>query len=307
MLKSILSATNLYIKQILCLGGFRVTELKDGIYKQLLTAFQNMSNHDVIMIPELINMARAFPGRLLLDDTSNPKYGLGKIAIKFKNLSTSGYHKGYKILLFLWDSGNIRIPIGFALYHKESKSINELARKGVSLLRNTYQIRPEAVLADGAFFTLETAKLINDYGWILVMRFSKSRTLSNTPIRKLIPRGYGDTIGKLKNGIKLKVIRRKDRFYTCNRMLFSTKKILQLYALRWKIEETFRVLKGCIGLNRCQQHSLESQEIYIFMCLILFACAERVKDGSIYKELKKGFFEKLNSSNWLKNGVLITC
>lgn len=304
MLKSIIIATNLYIKQILSLGGFKVTDLKTGTYKELLTAFQDMPNHEVIIIADLINMIKGIPGKLILDDTGNPKYGLKKIARKFKNLSTGGYHQGYKVLLLLWDTGYHRIPIGFALYYKGSKSINELARKGLSLLRNTYGIRPELVLADGAFFTQETAKLITDYGWAFAMRFNKARTLSKTPIRKLIPRGYGSVIGILKNGIKLKVIRRKDRFYTCNRMLFDTKKILKLYALRWKIEETFRVLKGCMGLNRCQQHSLESQEIYIFMCLLLFTCAERIKGYSIYKVLKKGYFDELDLVNILKKDCL---
>jgi hypothetical protein len=307
MLKSIIDPTCLYINKILSFSGFRVTDLKNKIQRQLLTAFQCIPNHDVIMIPEFINMAKKIPGNLTLDDTGNPKYGLGKVAIKFKNLSTGGYHKGYKILLFLWDTGNIRIPIAFALYHKESMSINELARKGLSLLRNTYELIPKNVLADGAFLTNETAKLITDYGWGMVMRFSKSRTLSDTPIRKLIPRGYGEAKGTLKNGTKLKVIRRKNRFYACNRMMRSMKDILKIYTSRWKIEETFRVLKSCIGLNRCQQHSLESQEIYIFMCLVLFTCAEQTKTCSIYKELQENYFHELDVENWLRNEVLAVC
>jgi IS4 transposase len=307
MLKSIITSTSLYIKQILSFSGFRITDLKSGVQKQLLTAFQDISNHDVIMIPEFVNMAKKMSGDLILDDTSNPKYGLKKIAIKFKNLSTGGYHKGYKILLFLWDTGYFRIPIGFALCHKGSGPINKLARKGLSLLRNTYELRPETVLADGAFLTDETAKLITDYGWAMVMRFNKARKLSNTPIRKLIPRGYGEVTGTLKNGTKLKVIRRKNRFYTCNRMLRSMKDILKLYVSRWKIEEIFRVLKSCIGLNRCQQHSLESQAIYVFMCLVLFTYAEQVKTESIYKELQKNYFKELDVKNWLANKVLVTC
>ena len=263
-----------------------------------------MANHDVIMIPEFINMAKKIQGNLILDDTGNPKYGLKKTAIKFKNLSTGGYHNGFKILLFLWDTGTIRIPIGFALYHKKSMSINELARKGLSILRNTYKLIPKNVLADGAFLTNETAKLITEYGWAMVMRFSKSRTLSDTPIRKLIPRGYGEVKGTLKNGTKLKVIRRKNRFYTCNRMMRSMKDIIKIYTARWKIEETFRVLKSCIGLNGCQQHSLESQAIYIFMCLVLFTYAEQIKTCSIYKVLQEGYSSELDIENWLRNEVL---
>lgn len=307
MINSIIDPTCLYIKKILSFSGFKITELKNDTRKQLLTAFQNMSNHDVIMIPEFVNMAKKMPGNLILDDTSNPKYGLKEIAIKFKNLSTGGYHKGYKIMLFLWDIGNIKIPIGFALKHKNNKSINDLARTGLSLLRNTYKLRPKSVLADGAFLTDITAKLITDYGWEMVMRFNKGRNLSNTPITKLIPRGYGEVTGFLKNGTKLKVVRRKNRFFTCNRMMRSMKEMLKLYTLRWKVEETFRVLKTCIGLKSCQQHSLKSQEIYIFMCLVLFTCAEWIKSDSIYKELQKGYLQELDIENWLKNEVLAMC
>ncbi len=150
MINTIIEGSALYIKQILSFGGFKVTELKKGIYEQLLTAFQNMPSHDVVMIPELINLVRGTKGELSLDDTNNPSYGLKKQAVKIKNLSTGGYHNGYKILLFLWCTKYWRIPIGFALYNKESKSINELARKGLNLLRRTYRLRPETVLADAS-------------------------------------------------------------------------------------------------------------------------------------------------------------
>jgi len=307
MINSIIEGSSLYIKQILSFGGFKVTELKKGIYEQLLTAFQSMANHDVVMIPELINLVRGTKGLLSLDDTDNPSYGLKHVAIKFKKLSTGGYHKGYKILLFLWCTKYWRIPIGFALYHKESKSINELAREGLSLLRNTYELIPETVLADGVFFTNETAKRLTDYGWPFVMRFSKSRTLSKAPIRKLIPRGYGEAKGTIANGTKLKVIRRKSRFFACNRMMWEVKEILKLYTLRWKVEEIFRVLKTCLGLHRCQQHTMDAQAIYVLMCLVLTACAERLKAGSIYEYLQQSFSAKLDIEELLKQGLTPIC
>lgn len=82
------------------------------------------------------------------------------------------------------------------------------------------------------------------------------------------------------------------------------KDVVKNYTLRWKIEEVFRVLKVCIGLNRCQQHTLIAQKIYIFMSLVLFACAERIKDGSIYKLLNLGYFQKLDIENLLYHGLM---
>jgi len=296
-----------FVNKIVSFGKFKRSEISNKAYAQLLTSFKDMSKHDVVMIPELINLVRGTKGELSLDDTNNPSYGLKKQAVKIKNLSTGGYHKGYKVLLFLWCTKYWRIPIGFALYHKESKSINELARKGLSLLRRTYRLRPETVLADAAFFTDATSKLLTDYGWPFVMRFNNARTLSKTPIRKLIPRGYGEKTGRISNGTKLKVVRRKSRFFACNRMTWDAKKILKLYTLRWKIEEIFRVLKSCIGLDRCQQHTMDAQAIYVLMCLVLTACAERLKTGSVYEYLRQNFSADIDLEELIKQGLAPIC
>jgi hypothetical protein len=67
---------------------------------------------------------------LIIDDTANPKYGLKRWARKIKIIGTSGFEHGYKILLFLWECPLGRIPIGFALWPKESRSLNELLLEG---------------------------------------------------------------------------------------------------------------------------------------------------------------------------------
>src|SRR5690606_5370890 len=128
---------------------------------------------------------------------------------KLKILNTSGYADGYKILLFLWECPLGRIPIGFAIWHKESRSLNELTLEVLSLLRNRYGLKPEAMLADGAFSTDKMLKRLEDYGWPTVMRFNQRRKLENMRLPKLIERGYGSTQGVLKNGAKVKVFRRK--------------------------------------------------------------------------------------------------
>jgi hypothetical protein len=62
-----------------------------------------------------------------------------------------------------------RFPLGFALRNKGTDSPAELALQGMSLLRNRYELRPEAVLSDGAFSTDNTLKRLTDYGWVFVM------------------------------------------------------------------------------------------------------------------------------------------
>ena len=69
-------------------------------------------------------------------------------------------------------------------------------------------------------------------------------------------------------------------------MLMSMQKAVNYYKIRWKVEESFRFLKSCIGIKRCQQHRTIFQEIFIWMCLIAFAFfsyQESISRNSMYK------------------------
>ena len=274
---------SLFINQLLNYGNFKSSEIPRKYHRELLTEFSKIKNKDFVFIPSLIKLCKNTEGRLIIDDTNNPKYGLKNIARKMKNLKTRGYESGYKILLFLWETDNYRIPIGFSLWHKESPSLNELALQGLGILRNTFKLKPKVVLADGFYSADKVVKRLTDYGYPLVERWRNNRKLDGLKIKQQIPRGFGDYQGYLQNGCKVKIFRRRNRFYISNRMLLSMKDAVKLYKKRWTIEETFKILKSQIGLNRCQQHSLQSQEIFLFLCMIAFSYLEKLKDYSVYK------------------------
>ena len=292
---------SLFINQLLNYGNFKSSEIPRKYHRELLTEFAKIKNKDSVFIPSLIRLCRKSEGRLIIDDTNNPKYGLKNIARKMKNLKTSGYESGYKILLFLWQTDNYRIPIWFALWHKESPSLNELGLQGLRILRNTFKLnelgvtpathlKPKVVLVDGFYSADKVVKRLTDYGWPLVERWRNNRKLDGLKIKQQIPRGFGDYQGYLQNGCKVKIFR--NRFYIANRMLLSMKDAVKLYKKRWTIEETFKILKSQIGLNRCQQHSLQSQEIFLFLCLIAFFYLEKLKDYSIYKTRETVIFKQ---------------
>lgn len=296
-----IQAFTIFAKRILEVGGFKVSTLPAWVLTALLTAFSELLNQDVVIILPLLKLAkRSGKGVLVIDDTTNPKYGLKRWARKMKIVGTSGFEHGYKILLFLWECDLGRIPIGFSLWHKESKSLNELALTGLGLLRNRHKLKPQAVLFDGAFSTDKILKRLEDYGWPCVARFRNNRKLGNTGIQKLIARGYGDAQGFLKNGTKVKVFRRKNRFFVCNRMGWSMQKAISLYKRRWKIEEVFRAVKGLLGLNRCQQHSMAAQVLYLFVCFVLFACLEINTTHSVYKTAQTVTSGQLDLQNLIK-------
>ncbi|MFW6225258.1 MAG: transposase [Bacteroidota bacterium] len=77
--------------------------------------------------------------------------------------------------------------MGFALWGKDSNSINDLALAGLSRIRNEFKLKPKIVLADGAFSVDKLIKRITDYGWPFVMRWRRYRKLNDEQIRRQIP------------------------------------------------------------------------------------------------------------------------
>jgi|WetSurMetagenome_2_1015567.scaffolds.fasta_scaffold241613_1 hypothetical protein len=272
-----------FVNKIISFGGFKRSEFSNKAYAELLTGVQNMSKHDVVMISPLVKKYRYCNGELLIDTTDNPKYGLKETAIKMKNLSNGAYSKGFKIVLFLYKVKDKTIPLGFGLLHKRSKSQEHITLDGLSILRNRFGFKPKMILADGAFGTQKITKRLDDYGIGFVIKGKKTYSLDKKKFKNHIQRGYGSKTGRLNNGVKVKIVKRPNRFFMTNRVSLTNEEVLENYDKRWKIEETFRFLKSCIGLNRCQQHSVKAQELYIFGCLAAYSIFETIRDCSIYK------------------------
>jgi transposase len=272
-----------FVNKIISYGGFKRSEISNKSYAELLTTVQDMLKKDVVLIPSLINRYKTFEGKLIMDTTDNPKYGLKEFVIKMKNLSNGGYSKGFKIILFLYKMEDKTIPFGFALIYKGSRKQEELVLNALSVLRNTYKFKPQMVLGDAGFSTQETMKRLNNYGYGFVFKGKRTYSLDKKQVKKQIPRGYGSKIGKLKNGVKVKMVRRTNRVFITNRVSLPIEEVLQYYGERWKIEEVFRFLKSCLGLNRCQQHSIRAQTIYTFGCLTAYSILETIRTSSIYQ------------------------
>jgi hypothetical protein len=297
-------AIQCFAAQLLSVGGFRVTRLPRKAYQDLLTEFGDVLEHAVIFIKPLIQLALLVEGCLIVDDTNNPKYGLARWARTLFSPTTKGYSSGYKVVLFLWKWKYGTFPIGFGLWHAQSKKINQIFLDGISQLRNRFKLRPEKVLFDAAYFSNKVTKRLSDYGWAFVSRFSKARKLSGEPINKQIQRGYGKIDGTLSNGIRVNVVRRKGYFVATNRMLWESEKVIQAYKERWKVEECFRILKSCLKLNGCQQHSMRAQALYIIMCLLLCASQALHLDQSPYSSFQEVLSGKAHLDTVLNEWVV---
>jgi hypothetical protein len=296
-----LSPFGLFVNHLLNLGKFCISQFPGNAYRSLMTACGELLSKDFVTIPSMIDFAKQHPGYLVIDDTSNPKYGLKQWCRKLYIPGTGAYLQGFKVVLFLWVCDAGRFPIGFGLWHKRSQALTEIALNGLSQMRNWFRLKPRYVFADGAYSTNTILKRLDDYGFGLVMRFKNDRKLDGLSIRQQIPRGYGETAGAIENGTTLKVIRHQKHFVATNRMLLERQAIQALYAIRWKVEEVFRCLKSIIGLDGCHQVSIRAQTIYLILCMLLFSCLEQHSADSPYKTAQAVISGDLHPENLIHN------
>jgi IS4 transposase len=90
-------------------------------------------------------------------------------------------------------------------------------------------------------------------------------------------------------------------------MLWTMQDIVSIYKLRWAIEEVFKILKHCVGINRCQQHSIALQEVFIWMSLVAFSYLEKLKDHSVYKARHTVNFQTVCLDESILKEILAGC
>ena len=303
-----IQAMTRFAKQLLKSGGFRVTEFPRRAYTELLTAFKMLQKEEIQILPGMVELAKTHAGYLVIDDTKNPKYGLKHLSKNLKILTNGATRHGYEVVLLLWVVPKLgRFPIALALSHKYTQTPPVFALKAMGILRNSYKLRPKAVLADGAYSTDAALKRLTDYGWVFIMRSKNTRIVSGVQVKKLIPRGFGEATGFLKNGTKVKVMRSEKHFLFCNRMMLKRQAIKALYRLRWKVEEVFRVLKSKLNLGSCQQHSMRAQGIFVSACLLLFSHLEIVSGEKPYQALSSVISGDLSPEDLISEELIMIC
>jgi len=242
-------------------------------------------------------------GYLVCDDTVLDKwYGEN---IRLTRWQYSGTHHrivhGVGVTTLLWTQSNQHIPVDFRIYAPEQDGAtkNEHFREMLALAKHR-RIKPQAVVMDSWYSSLDTLHQINDYNWIFIAGLKSNRVVNTAPGRqnkhhiKDLPIPDEGRIVHLKKFGQVKVFRitttdGRVEYYATNKLTSSSPDIRDAAARRWKIEEYHRGLKQTTGIENCQSRTARSQRTHIYCSILSFLALEkkRLEDGITWYESKR--------------------
>jgi len=235
-------------------------------------------------------------GVLIADDTILDKQRSEKIELVRPQYSGNVHDviKGIGMLNFLWvDDENQTCPMDVRIYEpkEDGKTKNDHFRDMLKLAKER-GVKPEAVIADSWYSSLDNLKCIRDFKWTFVMGLRKNRVVNkNQKLCDLdIPdeglrihlRGYGwITVFRFvsKNG-------RTDYIGT-NIQNPTRDQIIALVRKRWEIEVFHRELKQTCGLEHCQARTSRAQRNHIVLSVLTW-----VKQATLRKQLSISFYQQ---------------
>lgn len=213
---------------------------------------------------------------LMADDTVADKSR--SKAIELVNWQYSGnVHEtipGIGILNFVALMEDDKVPFDYRIYNppEDGKTKNDHFRE---MLINTNKrgLKPDHVVADSWYSSLDNLKCIRQLGWIWVMGLKSNRHVNrkqevrtlNIPEQglKVHLKGYGFIT-------VFRFVSRDGRtdYVGTNQENPTREEIKKVFKSRWEIEVYHRELKQCCGLEKCQSHSGRSQRNHITLSII---------------------------------------
>ena len=241
-------------------------------------------------------------GYLILDDTVVEKpYArlLGEAAWVWSSKQRQVVF-GVSVVLLVWTDGQVRIPLGYRVWHKEGASKFDLALELLSYARNRLKCKPQFVLFDSWSPSKKLLKRIRDYGWYFVCQLKKNRTFDGRALRAYRHQPYWQAVGTLSGGLKVFVVRYRRKYYATNRLTLTATEVRTLYRKRQEVEEVIKGLKSQLSLEACQvgykrrgaapvQPPPCAQEHHIALCLTAYLVVERERldQGVTWRKLKR--------------------
>ncbi|SRR6266496_1507593 len=235
-------------------------------------------------------------GVLLADDTVLDKSRSEKMALVRPQYSGNVHDvlNGIGMLNFLWvnEDGEV-CPVDVRIYEpkEDGKTKNDHFRELLHLAKER-EVKPEAVIADSWYSSLDNLKCIRELRWQFVMGLKKNRivnkgeqlcelTIPDEGLRVHL-RGYGwITIFRF-----VSTDRRTDYIGT-NITEPTRDQITALVKKRWEIEVFHRELKQTCGLAQCQARTSRSQRNHIVLSVLTW-----IKQAAVRRYTHLSFYQQ---------------
>lgn len=235
-------------------------------------------------------------GVLAADDTVLSKQRSAKMELVRYQYSGTEHDviKGIGLLNFLWisPSGDV-IPMDYRIWEPrdDGKTKNDHFREMLKEARRR-EVKPQAVVADCWYSSLDNLKAISSLNWFWVMGLKKNRVVNRGETLDALSIPEGGLKVHLRGYGHITVFRfaatngRTDYFGT-NLPTPTLEEVTALVKKRWEIEVFHRELKQTCGLQSCQARASRSQRNHIGLSILTW-----IKQADLRRRSHLSFYQQ---------------
>lgn len=250
---------------------------------------------------ESSHLVQPCEGILIVDDTTLDKPYAKKMDLVYPQYSGKHHSvvNGINITTLVWTDGTSVIPVDFRIYdnYNDGKTKNDHLRDMLEKARER-GFRPDFVLFDSWYSSLDNLKKIRDHGWHWLTRLKKNRLVNpdntkNVQISTIdIPSDGRNVHLKGYGFVKVFRIVSKDgdeEHWATDLIDMEESDRKELAHKSWKIEEYHRGIKQFCGVERCQARNGKSQRTHILFSIRAFLRleVERIRTTRSWFESKQ--------------------
>ena len=231
---------------------------------------------------ESSHLVRPGEGILIVDDTTLDKPYAKKMDLVYPQYSGKHHSvvNGINITTLVWTDGCSVIPVDFRIYdmYNDGKTKNNHLRDMLEKAKER-GFRPDFVLFDSWYSSLDNLKKIRGLGWHWLTRLKTNRLVNpdktkNVQISTIdIPSDGRNVHLKGYGFVKVFRIVSKDgdeEHWATDLIDMEEPDRKELAKRSWKIEEYHRGIKQFCGVERCQARNGQSQRTHILLSIRAF-------------------------------------